>query len=341
MDHKKILGWTGNHFIDNKHLKEALKSVIDLCNISTMGSSNAEELKDALSEYYSLPPEWFAIGVGSTHIIESLVNFFSDHKILNVTPDFGICELVAQKLSCEYKSIKVRYPEEFIPALQSKLTSKKTALFLSSPRNPYGYSFSKEQIIQASQIINGVVIVDEAYVEFSEAGNNSLIKELESHQNIILIRTFSKAWGLASLRVGYSIWHRSQLLVDKKHLLPWCVGELDHKTAIFLLKNPEKIHQSINETINAKNYLYAKLSSLPKLKVWPSDANYLCIEFEEIDLIQIDLLQKGIKIMNTSTMRTWSMDYPSACRIAACDLSIAEQVIETFKEFTSSSPKIA
>src|SRR5258705_7777004 len=198
-----LLNRTENLFVDNSLICDIVREEAIGIDFTSKKFPDAKLLREAIAEYYEIDSEWICVGVGSSQILDCILCRFSDYAIIDVVPNFPLASKTASKLRMSYIKLEVRESEELIQKLKAiKKIPNRTILILSSPRNPYGYCFSAEQIIELTEFISGPVIIDEAYVDFSDQQFISLIN---CYHNLILVRTFSKAWGLSNLRVGYAL----------------------------------------------------------------------------------------------------------------------------------------
>lgn len=324
------LAWTGNHFLSKAYLRTAARGAIRDVDLSGMGSADSAPLRKALGNYYGLPPEWFAIGNGSSQVLSALVSWFSDHHIIDIVPNFGMTAITANRIGASYSALRVRNRSDLLPALKRMISGDKEVVVLSSPRNPFGYAFTNDELLEAASLIRGHLIVDQAYVEFADGDR---MHALLDRPNIIIVRTFSKAWGLANLRLGYAVWPGLPKNFSSDYLLPWNVGEIGQNVAIALLTDPKRVSASVLETKKARDGFIARLSLLPGVTVWQSDANFLCVEVPDVDLIQLDLSQHGIHVANVRGMRTYPPDWPDALRIAVGRKSILEMIARSCEKF--------
>lgn len=258
-------------------------------------------LKEKLSQLKKLPLKNIFIGNGSDEIIDLVFRIFCEpgnDKVITFPPTYGMYEV-----SAAINNIKVvRVPltpdfqidfEEFFIKTASNENIK--IVFLCSPNNPTGNNlYNIETLLQMT---NAIVVVDEAYIDFSE--RNSLIEKLQNYPNLIVSQTFSKALGLAAARVGVAYANEEIVTLLNKVKPPYNVSALNQKAALGALENYKLVQDRINEILNQKEFLIKQLIEVKEvIKIYPSDANFLLVEFKNANLIYEKLIQHNIIVRN-------------------------------------------
>ena len=181
-------------------------------------------------------------------------------------------------------------------------TDKNTKLiFLCSPNNPTGNSLGKEAVIQLINSFEGVVILDEAYTDF--APGKSLLPDLESFPNLVILQTFSKAWGMAGIRLGMAFASTEIIDVLNKIKYPYNLNILTQEKALELLSQKERVKKWINLLIKEREKMANRLKKFPfVVKIYPSDANFLLIKMHDAKGIYNYLVEQGIIVRDRSTV---------------------------------------
>lgn len=261
-----------------------------------------KELKGLISQIKGIPAENIFIGNGSDEAIDLVFRIFctpGKDKVVGISPSYGMYSVAAQINDVEY--IPVQLNEDFSLPLEKLLESAQgcKAIFICSPNNPTGNAFPKREIIAIAERFNGVVVVDEAYIDFSS--EESMVGEIESHPNIIILQTLSKAWGMAGLRLGlaFATPYIMELFSQVKY--PYNVNVASMKMAAGILQNG--IADQRAEIIVERESLAQKLALLDIVeKVYPSDANFLLVKFNDPNTVYGYLIEKGIIVRNRNNV---------------------------------------
>jgi len=238
----------------------------------------AENLRRKLAVYAKVRANQILVGNGSDEIIWLLLLAFveSNEEVLTVTPTFSMYRVFANLLGLKVREIQLEKNHSLDTEKIRTAISKKTKLiFLCSPNNPTGQVIPLadiEKILHSKKI----VIVDEAYIEF--APKKSCGKLLKKYSNLVILHTFSKAWGLAGLRVGYGLMDSQIVEIMAKVRAPYSVDALSQKLAMGALSKKSKMEVGVKKIIAEREKLAEKLQQFG-LTVFPSDANFLLVKF--------------------------------------------------------------
>ncbi|WP_143885473.1 histidinol-phosphate transaminase [Chryseobacterium binzhouense] len=258
--------------------------------------STQKELKEKLAFLKDVSAKQIAVGNGSDELIDLIVKVFCEPKndaILMMNPSFAMYGFYAAVN--ENKVAKLNLNENFgidkEEFLKISNEEKPKVFFLCSPNNPTGNSI--EDIEFYIQNFEGIVVVDEAYIEFSE--KKSCIELLEKFPNLIVLQTFSKAWGMAGARVGIA--YASEEIIQLTNMVksPYNVNSLSLNKISELISNKEFVKYNIENTLNEISWLRNELETINCIKkVFPSDANFFLIQFENVDKVYRKLLENEI-----------------------------------------------
>jgi len=264
------------------------------------------ELKNKITTFNNIPIENIFIGNGSDEVIDLTFRIFCEpgkDKALCFTPTYGMYEVSANINNISL--IKLPLDKDFQPDLEkidSYLADEDLKLiFICSPNNPTGNSINIEIIKSIAQKFSGIVLIDEAYAEFSK--KQSAITLLKEFPNLIVCRTFSKAWGLASARVGIA--YASSLLISfyNKVKPPYNVSTINQQAAIKAYDNINDFNTTLNIIINEREKLTKLLLDISIVKkIYPSDANFLLTEFTDANKTYHYLEERGIIVRDRSSM---------------------------------------
>lgn len=233
-------------------------------------------LPQRLAEIHNLPAESFIVSNGSNELIYTVAMSIvrEGTNVLIPQPTFYLYEKVATILGADIKKVYAKddlsFDEEKI--LNQSREMKSGLIIISSPNNPTGKSASREFFNSLLKISNAIVLVDEAYIEFSD--NKSLIDLVKTHKNLVVLRTFSKAFSLAGLRIGYLVAHPETAYEILKVKIPFTVNPLSEFTALKLLDRSELFAERIQFIKRQKMEMVNGLTRIPDVKVVESDANF-------------------------------------------------------------------
>lgn len=262
-----------------------------------------QELKNAYAQFRNTTPEQLIFGNGSDELIDLLIRAFCEpgrDKILTFTPSFSMYSVYAeinnveevQKSLNDQFQIDVSSMEDVIDDPTLKL------IFICSPNNPTGNTIDQETILSITEKFNGLVVVDEAYVDFS---NETLVGR--DIPNLFILQTFSKAFGLAGVRLGAGIGSKDAIAVLNKIKPPYNVNSLTQKQALEALERPEEIRKQVEILNDERSKLTSSLESIASVrKVYPSEANFLLVAFEDANEIYNALIAKGIVVRDRSKL---------------------------------------
>lgn len=324
------LTWTGNYFLDDRVVQDLVSGLAPAMRFTKKGPVDSAPLRQEIARYHGIDPEWIHVGAGSSQVLDALFRRHADHEIVDVIPNFHMAHLTARRDGLAYCPLAVRRPEELLPALDAVTRRERALLVLSSPRNPLSYSFSAAQIRAVLAAWPGPVVVDEAYVEFSPV---DLVPLLADHAQLILVRTFSKAWGLANLRLGYAMSRRlAGSSFRHQFLLAYNVGELGQRVACALLREPRPVLESIAAARRARQRFLDLLGRLDGCRAWESDANFVCVEAGFIPAALPRLEELGIRISPLHGLRRYAADWPAGARITVPRAEVQDRLLQVFAD---------
>ena len=273
-------------------------------NLNRYPDPHQNDLRELVSDYLKTSKENLFFGVGSDEIIDLLIRIFCEpgkDKIMIPEPTYGMYKVAADINNVPVVSVLLN--DDFQAdkkEINKNFTQDIKIIFLCSPNNPTGNLLRKEDVLNLCKKYNSIIIVDEAYVDFAE--NFSLINEVRNYPNLVVMRTFSKAWGLAGARLGYCIANEEIIKILFKVKAPYNINSLTRYAVKQALKNVNLRNSYIKEIIEEKEKLKKELLLLPDiLKVFDSDANFLLIKCTNAKTVLKKLAEKNIIIRDRST----------------------------------------
>jgi histidinol-phosphate aminotransferase len=263
------------------------------------------ELITLISNYKKLNKDELVLCNGTDELIDLVIRVFCEpgkDKIITLNPTYGMYE-VSAKIN-NVKNVKIDLDHNFqidIEKVKSQFDDLTKIIFITNPNNPTGNCFNKDSIIEIIESFNGIVFIDEAYIDYS---NNSLISKVNMYQNLIISQTFSKALGLAGIRLGVGYSNSNLISYLKKVKPPYNINLLTEKKAIENISSTYLDNLQIKETILERNKLEKKLENLPFVKkVYPSDSNFLLVKVANANNVYKYLLDNGIVVRNRSQIK--------------------------------------
>uniref|UniRef100_A0AB33IZL1 Histidinol-phosphate aminotransferase n=1 Tax=Prevotella sp. GTC17254 TaxID=3236794 RepID=A0AB33IZL1_9BACT len=259
------------------------------------------ELKKKISKVKGVPTQCIFLGNGSDEAIDLPYRIFCRPGIDNVVaiaPTYGMYEVCADINDVEYRSVLLDEHFQISAEKLLEATDKNTKLiWICSPNNPTGNNIDREEIIKVITHFDGIVIVDEAYSDFSSA--KSLRSELASYPNLIVLNTMSKAWGCAAIRLGMAFASREIIDLFNKVKYPYNVNLLTQQQAMEALNDAFEVEKWVKTILAERNRMCMAFKELPICKtVYPSDANFFLAEMDGAQQIYDYLVAKGIIVRN-------------------------------------------
>lgn len=259
-----------------------------------------QDLKAVLASKKGVKTENILIGNGSDEVLDLIFRAFCEpnkDNIITLPPTYGMYSVLADINAIENRKIilKANFQPD-VEAILSKVTKETKLIFLCSPNNPTGNSFTDEAIKSLLESFNGLVAIDEAYIDFAE--KESWLQRFEQYPNLIVTQTLSKAYGMAGLRVGILYASKAIISILNKIKPPYNINELSQQKAIELLRL-NKTNIQIKKLIFERNRVAKVLTEIPfVLDVYPSDANFVLFKVDDAVKRYNQLLNKGIVIRN-------------------------------------------
>ncbi|MDO4180672.1 MAG: histidinol-phosphate transaminase [Bacteroidales bacterium] len=263
------------------------------------------ELKNLLAPIKKVKPENIFLGNGSDEAIDLVYRAFccpGADNVVAIDPTYGMYQVCAEVNDVEYR--KVLLDENFQLSADKLLaaTDEHTKLvFICSPNNPTGNSFCRAEIEKLLTSFQGLVIVDEAYSDFSDAP--SFLSDLDAYPNLIVLQTFSKAWGCAAIRLGMAFASKEIIEVFSKIKYPYNVNLLTQKEATAMLRRHYEVDRWVKSLMEERSRLIDEFMALPCCeKIYPTDANFFLTKVTDAKAIYDYLVSRGIIVRNRTTV---------------------------------------
>ena len=263
------------------------------------------EVKELLSKVKSVAAENIFLGNGSDEPIDLLYRAFCEPRLDNVVaiePTYGMYKVCASINDVEYR--KVLLDEFFQFTAESLLAATNLytkIIWLCSPNNPTGNSLNRDEIIKLLNSFEGIVVLDEAYIDFASEGSFS--EFLTQYPNLVILQTFSKAWGSAAIRLGMAFASLEIIAVLNKIKYPYNINILTQKQALSALKNVDQVKAWVNTLLTERTSLIQELNKLPLVQhIYPTDANFVLVKVLDANAVYQYLVGKSIIVRNRNTV---------------------------------------
>lgn len=290
------------------------------------------QLKRHISKLKGVPVESIFLGNGSDEAIDLVFRAFCNpgsDNVVAIDPTYGMYKVCADINNVEYRRVELDKNFDFTAeALLSKCDSMTKVIFLCSPNNPTGNILNRQQIISTLMNFDGIVVLDEAYIDFSAFGG--FTSQLADYPNLIILQTFSKAWGCAGIRLGMAFAAKEIIDVFNKIKYPYNINVLTANKALEMVQESHKVKGWINLLIEERTRMMFAFANMPICqRVYPSDANFFLAQMNNATAIYDYLVNKGIIVRNRSNIKLCE----NCLRITIGSISENEKLLQAINEY--------
>jgi len=262
-------------------------------------------LKKKIANIKNIKPEQIFLGNGSDEAIDLLFKAFCEPKKNNTLifpPTYGMYKVLANINDIPIKEVNLNKNFSLpVDKALKEVDNNTNLIFICSPNNPTGNLIERESIIKILNSFNGLVIVDEAYIDF--ALTESIVSEINNYPNLVVLQTFSKAWGMAGLRLGMAISNKNTIQVLNNIKYPYNVNIITQEYAEKAINNIEQKNNMVKTIIDEREKLINGIKNIKTIeKIYPTDANFVLIKIKNATEIYNKLISKGIVIRNRSNI---------------------------------------
>lgn len=263
------------------------------------------QVKEEICRYEGIKSSQLFLGNGSDEAIDLLIRAFCEpnkDSILVTEPTYGMYRICAEVNAVNVQHILLTHDFDLdLDTFLKSVTNSTKIVFLCSPNNPTGKLLGRERIEAVLKQFNGLVVIDEAYIDF--ASSKSFLEALSTYSNLVVLRTFSKAWGLAGLRLGLCFASEEIIAVLNKIKHPYNISSTTQELALEALKNRVTKENWVKEVVQERDRLTIELKSLPQVQhVFPSDANFILVRVTDAHRVYNYLMTQGIIVRNRSSV---------------------------------------
>ncbi|WP_425639221.1 histidinol-phosphate transaminase [Algoriphagus yeomjeoni] len=264
------------------------------------------DLKEEIAKIKRVKPSQIFLGNGSDEAIDLLFRAFCNpgkDNVILLPPTYGMYEVSAGINDVETRKIPLTPDFQLQPDLILKAVDANTKIiFVCSPNNPSGNKVNREDILRLLREFKGLVVVDEAYIDFSD--EPSFTTHMGEFGNLLVMQTFSKAWGLASLRLGMAFASKKMIKILNRIKPPYNISGLTQETVLAAIQKVDKVNAMIADILQEREYLRAEMSKLDFVqKIHPSHANFLLVQIPNASHVYDDLIEEKIIVRNRSKVQ--------------------------------------
>jgi histidinol-phosphate aminotransferase len=268
--------------------------------------SKADSLRQAIASNYQLKPSQIIVGNGSTELLELVVKTYCEtsDSILSFDPSFSMYEIYAKMYGVGFEKVSLdesTYELDFEALYEAYLIYKPKVIFVCTPNNPTGTIAKKEDVLDFIDKVDSLVIVDEAYMDFTDQ-SQSVLQDIITRNNALVARTFSKAYGLAAFRVGFMVGNESLMQQLGKVKLPYSLNQMSINVAVEALGQTDTVNAFLKGVIAERERLYLNMKEMG-MDVVPSNTNFLLVKADfdlQKELMDCDIL---IRKLSDNTFR--------------------------------------
>lgn len=264
------------------------------------------DVKKMLERVKGVPSENIFLGNGSDEAIDLPYRIFCEpgrDNVVSIAPTYGMYQVCADINDIECRQVLL--DDNFLlhaDAVLKACDEHTKIIWLCSPNNPTGNSLDRDEILKVVEGFDGIVIVDEAYIDFAQ--QLSLRQELPKHPNLIILQTMSKAWGSAAIRLGMAFASKEIIAIYNKVKYPYNVNQLTQQQAMEMLKDPFEIDKYVKTLLQERSRLMVAFRELPICEqIYPTDANFFLTRVTDAKRIYDYLVDKGIIVRNRSRIQ--------------------------------------
>lgn len=260
-------------------------------------------VKEKLAALKGVLPTQIFLGNGSDEPIDLIIRAFCEphqDSVMITEPTYGMYKVCAEVNAVNVQPVLLTPEFDLdLEAIPNTFDATTKVIFLCSPNNPSGNLLSRDRILEVLKRFYGLVVIDEAYIDFAKS--NSFIRELKKYPNLVVLQTFSKAWGLAGLRLGMCFASNEIISILNKIKYPYNVNIRTQELALDALENAYRKDIWVDEILKEKDTLAAELNSLALVdKIFPSDANFFLVRVKDAQSVYQYLMDRGIIVRDRS-----------------------------------------
>jgi histidinol-phosphate aminotransferase len=327
------LNFNENLFVDRKLQAELVRQLADELDLRMYPEDEMPRLAEKIAEYMGVPKEFIVISNAGDELIDRVIRLFIEKGDVAVSfaPTFAIPRLCVKRQEGEYVAVPLNSDFQLdVPAILSKFSNKTRLLYLCSPNNPTANQMKAEDIEALMKAFPGIVILDEAYGEFADY---SFVPRIREFPNMIILRTFSKAFGLAALRLGYAVANPELAkILTEKAPLPYPVSAFSLRMGCKVLEDLTVMRRAVGSLLAERDKFIKALSTVEDVQVFPSRADFILFNTRKpADEVNEKLLKRGVMLKKWGKL----LQYDNCFRATVGLPEMNAKLIKALKEIMS------
>jgi histidinol-phosphate aminotransferase len=327
------LNFNENLFVDRAKQKALMKELAEEIDLRMYPEDEEVKLREKLTGYMDVPKDYLVVGNAGDELIDRIIRLFigKGEAALSFTPSFAIPRLCVKRQEGEYIGVPLKGDFQIdVPAMMAKFSDKTRLLYLCSPNNPTSNQMNPKDIETLAKAFPGIVILDEAYGEFADY---SFVPRIREFPNMIILRTFSKAFGLAMLRLGYVVANPELAsIIREKAPLPYPVSGFTIQMGIKMLDNQDIMQKAVSALVAERSKLIKAINQTEGVQAFPSQADFILINTKKpADEVYEKLLAKGIMLKKWGAI----LQYPNCFRVTVGLPEMNKKLIYALKQIMS------
>ncbi|MDR2720249.1 MAG: histidinol-phosphate transaminase [Nitrososphaerota archaeon] len=326
------LNFNENLFVDRRRQTSLLNQVADEIDLRLYPEDEIPKLTQKLTEYLKIPQEYIVVGNAGDELLDRMIRLFIEKGDIAVSfaPSFVIPKLCVKRQQGEYVTVPLRSDFQLdVSTMLAAFSEKTRLLYLCSPNNPTSNQMRPEDIETLAKAFPGIVILDEAYNEFADY---SFVSRIREFPNMIILRTFSKAFGLAMLRLGYAIANPELTeILTKKAPLPYPVSGFTIRMGIKMLENIDIMQTAVAALRVEREKLIKALNQIEGVQAFDSQADFVLMNTKlSADLLYEKLLKRGVMLKKWGKL----LQYENCFRVTVGLPEFNAKLIESLKQIS-------
>jgi histidinol-phosphate aminotransferase len=324
------LDFNENLFMPRVKQAKLMKDLADEIDLRMYPEDEEAKLREKLAGYLKVPKDFLVVGNASDELIDRIIRLFIEKGDIAVSfaPTFSIPRLCVKRQEGEYVAVPLQKNLQLdVKGMISKFSDKTRLLYICSPNSPTGTQYKAEDIEKLAKAFPGIVILDEAYGEFADY---SFVPRIREFENMIILRTFSKAFGLAALRLGYAVANPELAkILTEKAPLPYPVSGFTLRMGAKMLDNVDMMLESVKQVKCEREKLLKALNDIEGVQAFDSQANFVLMNTQKpIELVNQKLLWKGIMVKKWGKI----LHYENCFRVTVGLPEMNAKLVEVLKE---------
>ena len=324
------LDFNENLFMPRVKQAKLMKDLADEIDLRMYPEAEEAKLREKLSGYIKVPKDFIVVGNASDELIDRIIRLFVEKGdiAVSVAPTFSIPRLCVKRQEGEYVTVPLQKNLHLdVKGMISKFSDKTRLLYICSPNSPTGTQYKAENIEKLVKAFPGIVILDEAYGEFADY---SFVPRIREFENMIILRTFSKAFGLAALRLGYVVANPELAkILTEKAPLPYPVSGFTLRMGAKMLDNVDMMLESVKQVKTEREKMIKALNEIEGVQAFDSQANFVLMNTQKpFELVNQKLLWKGIMVKKWGKI----LHYENCFRVTVGLPEMNAKLVEVLKE---------